>query len=312
MRTFSLSPYTIRISRANDFAAGYLPVDHFDNRHDLLRVLHDYFQDLSANIFNDTVSEFILRVANYGRHGHSISGQLEKGDYGIESEIIDTVRHTLSYDRVVVDAELLPFYFLIVIPPGANEAIAIFQMSGVSGIKGIFEDNFEAYFTNRFPEYHLEINRLIPSQLIDQMLTNCRVTKLRFVRYGIPTDITDLVNLGHNEDEGIVELQVKAKRGRAFPMVDRIRQVIQGDRNVNRFLELQHFEYNSVKIELEIAGKYRTIDLLHLDNFRAQYNITGDIVVHGGNPVFESINEVARNLCREILLAIYGTEIEGV
>jgi len=312
MRTFSLSTYTIRISRTNDFAAGYLPVDRFDTRNDLLQVLHDYFQNLSGNIFNDTVGEFILRVSNYGRHGRSVSGQLEKGDYGIESEIIDTIQQTVSYDRAIQDAELLPFYFLIAVPPGANEAIAIFQMSGVSGIKGIIEDNFERHFTNRFPDYHLEVNRLIPSQLIDQLLTNSRVTKFRFVRYGIPTDITDLVNLGHDENEGIVELVVKAKRGRSFPLIERIRQVIQGDRNVNRFIELQNFEYNSVKIELESAGKYRTIDLLHLDNFRAQYNITEEIDIQGGNPVYNSIDEVARNLCREILLSIYDSETEGV
>jgi hypothetical protein len=309
MATISLSTQTIRISKygvKNVKANGFLPDQEF------LQVLEEYFSDLKNNMYLDNDKGFLLQVEKLERSRRSISGFLKVGEYGIESELINKDSKVLSYERLWSDAEMLPYYFLIHVPKDANEVIAIFQKTGASSVKDKFDYHFGAYFTRRFPNYHIHINKLIPSHLTNQLLDNGRVMKIRFVKFGIPRDITDAVNLGHEENEGIAEIQITAKRGGEFNIIDRIKNTMEGKRDIKSFVELKSFEYNDVKIQVNVNGKYRTISLLNQDNIRAEYDISKDVETDpGGNPVYESINDIARGLMREIVDGI-GLESKDV
>jgi hypothetical protein len=309
MRAFSLTTYTIRVQNRTE--TQYLPVANFGAGVDLLEVLTEYLNTLHVDIYHDQENQLLLRVPRFEVKGRTVSGLLEKGEYGIESELLNVHDESTSYERTIDDAEMLPYYFLVVVPIDADEAVMNFQKSGLSGIKSVFTYDFGGYFSDVHPDFRIQINRLVPRQLLDRFFGRGRVIKIRLVRYGIPSDITDLINTGHTEEEGSLELQIRAKRGRALEIKERVQEILEGRRDLQSFIELRDFEYDNVKIELEIGGRYRTIDLRNPDNLRSHYDISNMISTHGGHPEYASIDDVSRGLMGEILDGM-GLEAGGV
>lgn len=67
-------------------------------------------------------------------------------------------------------------------------------------------------------------------------------------------------------------------------------------------LEIRGFEYDTVKVEIEMDGNRRTIDLSNLMKLRAHYDITREVQIGtNGHPVFSSIDGVAKQLVDDLL-----------
>ena len=82
----------------------------------------------------------------------------------------------------------------------------------------------------------------------------------------------------------------------------RLKEVFQGGRNVDELIELQDFDYENVKVELDVAGSRRTLDLSDVMKLRAHYDITGDLDIGpDGHPVFASIDEIAKEMMDGLL-----------
>jgi len=57
---------------------------------------------------------------------------------------------------------------------------------------------------------------------------------------------------------------------------------------------------NNIKLELEVNKRTRTIDLSNLYKIRAFYDITEEVRMENGHPVFESIDKNARDLLKDL------------
>jgi hypothetical protein len=57
---------------------------------------------------------------------------------------------------------------------------------------------------------------------------------------------------------------------------------------------------NNIKLELEVNKRTRTIDLSNLYKIRAFYDITEEVRMENGHPVFESIDKNARYLLKDL------------
>ncbi|MHC5935484.1 hypothetical protein [Nostoc sp.] len=80
-----------------------------------------------------------------------------------------------------LDAELIPYYFLIRLPSKVDRGIIILQRFNNIGIKTLFFDNFAQYFKTKISEeYLLDINPLVPKSLIKEYI-NGRLIKLRLI-----------------------------------------------------------------------------------------------------------------------------------
>ena len=90
-------------------------------------------------------------------------------------------------------------------------------------------------------------------------------------------------------------------------MLNRLREVFNGRRHIQEMIELRGYEYDNVKVELDVRGSKRTLDLSDLLKIRAYVDITSDICIQdNGHPEFNSIDAVAQDLMRS-LLAELGT-----
>lgn len=313
MGTFSLAAYTIRIedTRSNTF----LILDNFINSLDFYSIIDHYLSARHSN--NPSVianSNKILKVKHFDNQGDRMYvGIIETGEYGYEADLYDINRNQTTYTRQPTEAEMLPFYFLISIPSNKDEGILILQRFKQFGIKTIFENDLKNFIKSYVPadvrHINLTINALVPSRVLEYYLRG-DVKKIRFIKFSLPSDIANFYDdPSHIEEEGYMELVVSANRGRYFPNMikEKIRRLIRGESDLSHFIEIRdlNYDYDNVKVELDIQGTRRTIDLSNTSALKGYIDITSDVSVGpNGHPEFTSINQIALEIYNELITAI--------
>ena len=97
------------------------------------------------------------------------------------------------------------------------------------------------------------------------------------------------------------------RRGESIPLLGRIRDVLDGRRTISDMVELKGYDYDNVKVEMDVRGSKKTLDLSDLLKIRAYVDITQDVRIdNNGHPNFDSIDFIARDLMSS-LLAQLGT-----
>jgi len=300
MTNISLSLYTLRLRETH--SQEYLPIDNFDEEHDLYQIIGDYMTDRSQNYRNDEDNKHLFRISGLQKPGRSFKGTIETGDYGYETDIVNVDDFTLAYAKQTDDAEMFPFYFYLALPQGANLGILAMQRLGQRGVKTYFSFDLVSYFRHRFSQIMLDIEPLIPAQLIREYLQNGRATKIRFIRFGIHSDISDAVRKNHEPGEGLTEIVIRAKKDRQFPIRGLVEQILAGERDISTLANFRNFEYKTVKVEIEISGVRRTIDLTHPGNLNAELDITNEVKLgDDGLPTFESLDVLAKQYISDAL-----------
>ncbi len=304
MPKISLASYTIRVMNKIDGKSAQL--DSFAHGLDLFDLLCQYLDKLKNDHSNDIFSKKVMRVSSLNRNGRILNGIIQTGDYGYESELIDTNDGALSYKKKTNEAEMISFYFLFYIPKGRDEGVVLLQRFKNYGIRKIFM----AYMKRDFPDlkhHYLVINPAIPKQVLDQYLSKGRLTKIKFVQFGLPADIADVVlSDGHQEQEGYIEFSISARRNGSFPppVLERLREVLSGKRKMKSIIELrkQDFEYDNVKVEIvDSRNNRRIVDLSKLDDFKSYYDITNDVYTGSdGHPSFESIEKISMEILEDM------------
>lgn len=253
-----------------------------------------------------------LKVDNSDKE-RILSGLIKTGEYGYESELVKVPNRLVSHKRETDEAEMLPFYFLISMPSGRDEGIVILQRFGQKGIRKIFLDSFNKYYKNLYPNFKIEMWPLVTKKLIDYYMNYGGLKKIRFIKFSMSKDIEDAYDSqDHEEEEGYTELIAHADRGlgKFLHLKGRVKEFLNGKRELKKLIELKEhsFEYDNVKLELEVDKTSRTIDLSHIYKLRAYYDITDRVrMSENGHPEFESIDRNARELLKDLSDAIGWT-----
>jgi len=319
MSRFSLAPYTIRVKdRATNqyIQLGSKAKTGFD----VLKMLHHYLENAIPSLPLEPNDDHVIRGESFNLNNRSISGILRAGGYGYSSSLLDVEADTISYERQLKDAELLPYYFLARVPTTTESGILIFQKIGNLGVKDLFFKDFNDYFKKNLNEYTLEVDPLIPTDLVKQYLNN-RIVKIRLIKFGYPRDIADIDLSGlPNEEEGESEFILKARRNGEFPQ-----QIIQKLRNgidkflgssefpVGSILEIKDFQADNMKVEVRIGESYRTVDLSNADRLKFSDDISGKVVIDPtkGHPQFDSIHALAESFIADCATAVWGGNLDA-
>ena len=306
MARFSLTPYTLRI---RDTVSGtYLPLGNLSEHQDLLQLFTEYLHDRMANYSFSPTSQKLLRVVQYSSQARVVSGVVETGEYGFEADLYNIQTSSVSYQRTVDDAEMMPFYFMANLPRQQDEGILILQRTSQYGIRTVFLQDLAKHIKEIDATKHIEINPLVPADLLSQYLKDGRLTKVRLIRFMLPSDMAVAYDSGgHREEFGYVEYSINARRNQTLPFVGRMLDVIAHNREINQMTELQGYDYDTVKVELELGGSRRTLDLSNINKLRAHYDISDDVDVGAnGHPIFASIDKAAHDLM-DTLMSTIGT-----
>jgi len=306
MARYSLATYTIRIKdKVRDI---YVPINNIQNGTDFLNVMDNYLSNRHMNMAHQQAQRKLLKIRNFTRQNRVFSGIVETGEYGYEAELLDVNSSRTTHRSSVSEAEMLPFYFLIFLTQNTDEGILILQRFKQYGIRTIFGRDINEYISSQFHSLELQINPLVPSRLINEYLNNGRILKLRFIRFSFPPDIADAYDTQyHVEEEGYTEYVISAKRRGSIPILGRILEVLNGQRQLNELIEIQSFEYDKVKVEVDLNGNKRTIDLSDMSKLRAYIDVSQSVRLgNDGHPLFESIDEIAQGLLQDLWTQIRG------
>ena len=306
MSRVSIACYTIRIKerRGNE----YYDVGDIEGDN-LLNIFNDFFNTLSGQPEVYENDQKAIRCSQYDIDRNYINGLITTGEYGYENELINVLDNTPSYTREVEDVELYPFYFLTEIVPGYDEAIFLMQRFGQLGFRTLFAKSLKNYFQDNYPNCTVELKPLVPRELLNEYIDNGTIKKFRFIRHNLPRDIADrLEEDGVNDEDGYAEYVIGVKRNvNGIPMKERLQGFFNDDREIREFIELENFEYDSVKVELKLRSKTRTINLGNPDSLRSYIDINDDIEIgYNGHPTFESIDREAKDLLEDLTQGLRG------
>jgi hypothetical protein len=310
MSTISLAPYTIRVRRRGEKTA-FLPLGRLDAADDAFDRFLGFFKNLKTR--HDRASKTFLRHIRFEPDSPNrvLEGILETGEYGYEAELIDVDANPPkpTHRRRASEAELLPFYFRLDVPQQADQGFLILQRFGNLGIKAAMEDALVQFFAGT--PYLVELHPLVPEKVIEKWTHAMKVRRLRLVSFKVPQTITRAFQLGDSE-EVYSELVIRARKGHTFPLPARLR-----NKNGEGFVEVQEmqeeikelrrrlkgiFAPDTLKVEVSVAGRTRTLDMTDPGNLVAYHDVTEAVSPLGrnGHPDWEKIREEARKLAMDL------------
>jgi hypothetical protein len=301
MATFALSSYTVRVKQL--YHDDYEILGNFLGGNDFLEVYRMFVEDRQDDPSHDTRLGILLRATRMEHNDRTLSGIIETGEYGIETELVNVDTEKMTYRRQTRDAEMRPFYFRALLPTDRKEGIIILQRYKQFGIRGAITRDLNMFVEELFPNLRIELNPLIPETMLRGYLQAGVLKKIRFIKFELPSDIIDAYPEGHVEAGGYTELVVTAGKRSGLPLIDRILQIVDGRMELEELAELQDydFDYDSVKVELDLGGSRRTIDLSDLSKLKAFYDVDNQLEIgESGHPIYESIDAVSESLMNDL------------
>ncbi len=150
----------------------------------------------------------------------------------------------------------------------------------------------------------------MPENIVEEFLDKGSVTKIIFRKFEIPSDLAEYFDTKKSKDvKGYVEFRVVASRNNKLPLHTTIKKLISGGKGQIDFLEINKYEFNSVKVQVDYKNDKRTIDLGDFGKFRAYYDVSSEVKTGvDGHPIFTSIDSAATNLLNELIELIYPSQ----
>lgn len=305
-RALSLAAYAIKVRDVGEREDEI--ISDFAEGEDLLDFFQQFFGDLKDKKIDDKIIQQVLSVETLKVEGRKLYGIVETGEYGEESVLWDVERLKVAHRRKKTEAEMLPFYFHLDLPEGTDEGILLLQRLGAIGIRQLLHFAVSRAFEKKHADHRLLFLPLVEPKEVEKYVKG-RIESIRFIRFGIPSDLSDAYDAGHKEEGGYVELVVHARRGSNLPVNNRLKQFFEGRREIKDLIALDEtkFKYDNIKVRSRVGASSRTINLASPKRLRSYYDISETVRLDAktGHPKFDSIHTLAEEIVGRIKSTIY-------
>ncbi|HVT73806.1 MAG TPA: hypothetical protein VHD61_11765 [Lacunisphaera sp.] len=302
--TFSLACYSIRFRHRNERVL--LPFDH-ENLAGVRDFFTAYFLGLSAKTVNDTETQKLLTAREISVALPTIEGVIITGEYGIEADLVDVSGKKPKYRRRKNQAQMLPFYFRVFLPPQTDTGFLILQRFGLLGVRTILCSDLRREFSQQYPDITLSILPELPEGALEHILGRGEIRTVTLRRNTLPADLADRLELADAND-GQVDLVVRAKHGSRFgALMDKARDVLNQKQyaKLATLIEADGFAHSRLLIGVDIGGKTKQVDLTDLNRLRAHIDVTESVELgRDGFPTFQSISSESADVLDGLKSAI--------
>lgn len=307
MANISLTSYALRL--VDKITKSNVRISDTSKGFDIYEVFKDYLEQRTAGMTVDPVKQKMLRVMDLMNNDRTLRGSIVTGVYGHESELFDVDVMDVTHIRQESEAELIPFYFLMSFPEDTNEGIIILQKFKTYGIRRILLEDFRKHLKKLNSPYTVNINPLNYADIIKKYLTEGNLKKIRFISKNLPSDLLAMYEGKEpTENDGYVEVTINAKRRRTIPVASKLFDLLDGKAEVNNIIEMEDFEFDTIKCEVEINGRKRTVDLSRPNKIRSIHDVSGKVKLERGHPIFSSIDYQATGLLDDLLAEMRAKE----
>lgn len=226
----------------------------------------------------------------------SIHALIESGEIGYNQDIINSKTGSLSYSKQRAEAGLLPFFVRLSPTQKPDIALFISQKFRTFGVKTHICQELGKELLQLDPSWVLKIEKIIPNDLINKYLTDGIVKNIRFISHEKPSDIAnDLNKLASDDDASTIELVVKARRGSSFGHT--LLNLVKGKQPLTGLVTLPQVAYTEVKVDIEIGGRHKTLDLTNMQKIGAVIDVTKELALDkNGHPTITSLIDSSNSL----------------
>lgn len=296
---FSLAPYRLSIS-----VGGVNQRLAFDaNESEVGTWFFDFFSKLS-NAVKGLPDKRLMRIERIEANADLtfVCAIVHTGEYGFESKLYDSEESKVKHKRSVTEAELIPFFVSIATPKDAEWGVVTLQRFKNYGIRDFISpaliDTFE-----REKKAKMALERLVPETFVQQLYNDSSIKAMKFVRYSLPDDIANALGKDlYTPHVQEVEIVVKAKRKGFLPKMGGFADVIAGKKNYSDVVAIQDWDYDAIKLEMEFAGRRRTIELGKPYKATPNMDITEEVATGpDGHPVWEDLIAVSATFSGELM-----------
>lgn len=298
-KKIGLVPYALRLWNKEDDR--YYVTNRLPENKTLQDHIHAYLAQRHTQKSVLNALQSAIRVDRHQTSGNSIEGIIKCGDYGYAADL-ENLRTGYQFRRGIHDCEYLPFFFKFLFKNGQNEAIVLLQRFGVNGIKTVLEDDCASYIEACVPDSRLSLNPIVSVDYIRECLGG-GIRRIRYVKFSVPADVADDIGVDdHIENDASMELSIKAKRSRHLGIPGWMRA---GQIGASNAIEISGVQYDDVKLEIDIDGNKKTVDLADLRKFNMSLDVTENVQFGiDGHPTYESMRQAADGILPMITSAI--------
>lgn len=230
--------------------------------------------------------------------------RIKTGEYGEESEIVDSETGETTHNKSVEEADVMPFGCCIIVPVGEyTEGIILVQSLGRNGITSTMKKRLNEYIRLIDSQLRIVMNPIVPRQYMERILNEGVLKKVRLISYGIPDDEADRYGVDRGTTKIVRERVLRSPRGFIRNKYDVIMQCVRGERNFNSIIELDDFEIDDFKMEFAFGRRNKTISMRELERLVINEDITDYVEKENGHPVFHSLCEIMRETGEDYLRA---------
>ena len=240
--------------------------------------------------------------------GRIIQGRIQVGDYGQACDVIDTAREArVVFSKTISHADLLPFFFRIEVPANRDEALFLIEKSRRTSPKTAFTRLLKDQFNARFPEFTISIEPVMPQEVFREYLERGSVQKLEFIKMGLPNDITDILEGGHDQAHVVTKFVITAGRKDSLPVKKRILRSGNPAEAISDLYEIQGCEYQDVAVTMRLGKNTRKVDLKS-GHALPLYDITSDVTIgKDGIGTYQTMAAAFESLASDIKEGAYAS-----
>ncbi|MEJ0012344.1 MAG: hypothetical protein WDM94_06875 [Bauldia sp.] len=222
-------------------------------------------------------------------NGYAISGFISMGDYGTESEIINTVTGSASYKKKKNETDPTPFYFQLHLPSKEDRGILCMQKWGLSGVKSLFQDVISSVFQANYPNLRLHIRPLTVSDALQHYIGKGLVQEIIVEKSEIPSDIADKFMGQRKAFEGVFSYSIKPKSRSVLKRPGLI-AFAKGTEKLENVYDFGDTGFDTVKVVVEINGNAKTLNLTKPDTISSTFDLTEEVALGpNGYPLESSL-----------------------
>ncbi len=256
---------------------------------------------------NESGDKKVSRLARVCRNsGYTfICGKLQTGEFGYTSDIVNSKSSTVSHQRTTEEAELIPFFFSVTCPLQSDWAVLVLQKFKNLGIHDFLVPRLQFDFEKAHPDTRIFIERLVPTTLVNTLLDSSTIKAVRFVQYSMPKAVEDaLLGTGYNNlNTHEFEWVLKPKRNQVLPMLEAFKELVGGKKNLTDIVAMpDKYDFDSIKLELDYAGRKRVVDLGKPFKVNPNIDITEDVASgNDGHPIWDQIMKTSLEFSKELI-----------
>ena len=285
--------------------------------------------------------ERIILIEQYSTEPETkeIKGIFFAGDIEESSKVYNPVSNTPVYTINRGLARARPFYFRVKVSEFSDKGILILQTFKKYGIRDVFNKEFSNYLREKHDNLLVEINPFVPKDLIEYYLSQ-RVVEVQLIKFGFPAELMEkpmdaipqeepeIITKGRADENNCLEeeekpigksiMLFKPPRGLNFPSawIEKLKGnarklTYDSDGEIRNLVEIKNFEYDNVKIKVQVGKNKRTINLAKKDKLRYNEELDKQLTIDEktGHPTFESIDSVGRSFATGCAEEVWGGQL---